>query len=52
MADHSNLQYNNTKKKVEVISSGNCKVFEKELAPERHQYYLGLREKVYDFKKK
>jgi hypothetical protein len=36
-----------TKKKVEVISSGNCKVFEKELAPERYQYYLGLREKVY-----
>jgi hypothetical protein len=37
------------KKKVEVISSGNCKVFEKELPEERYKYYLELREKVYNF---
>ena len=40
------------KKKVEVISTGNSKVFESELSPERHKYYLELREKVYTFNKK
>ena len=40
------------KKKVEVISTGNIKVFESELSPERHKYYLELREKVYTFNKK
>jgi hypothetical protein len=35
------------KKRVEVIATGNCKVFEKELTPERYQYYLELRDKVY-----
>ena len=35
------------KKRVEVIATGNCKVFETELAPERYQLYLELREKVY-----
>mgnify|MGYP001339295837 CR=1 FL=1 len=40
------------KKKVEVISTGNSKVFEKELSPERYKYYLELREKVYEFHKK
>jgi hypothetical protein len=40
------------KKKVEVISTGNSKVFESELSPERHKYYLELREKVYEFNKK
>jgi hypothetical protein len=39
------------KKKVEVISTGNSKVFEKELSPERYKYYLELREKVYEFHK-
>ena len=37
------------KKKVEVISTGNSKVFESELAVDRHKYYLALREKVYAF---
>lgn len=40
------------KKKVEVISTGNSKVFETELAQERYKYYLELREKVYAFIKK
>ena len=35
------------KKKVEVIATGNCKVFETELEPARYQHYLELREKVY-----
>ena len=37
------------KKKVEVISTGNSKVFENELSVERYQYYLNLREKVYAY---
>ena len=37
------------KKKVEVISTGNSKVFESELLPDRYKYYLELREKVYAF---
>ena len=36
-----------TKKKVEVIATGNCKVFENELESIRFQYYLELRQKVY-----
>ena len=40
-----------TKKKVEVIATGNCKVFENELEPVRYQHYLQLREKVYFFRK-
>jgi hypothetical protein len=39
------------KKKVEVIATGNCKVFENELEPIRYQHYLELREKVYSFHK-
>ena len=37
------------KKKVEVIATGNSKVFETELPPERYKHYLVLREKVYAF---
>jgi len=37
------------KKKVEVISTGNCKVYEKELPAEMYQKYLTLRQQVYDF---
>jgi hypothetical protein len=37
-----------TKKWVEQISTGNCKVFENELPKERFDYYLSLREKVYN----
>ena len=40
-----------TKKKVEVIATGNSKVFENELEPTRYQHYLQLREKVYFFRK-
>ena len=39
------------KKKVETISSGNCKVYPSELSPEKYNYYLLLREKVYEFNK-
>jgi hypothetical protein len=38
------------KKKVEVISSGNCKVYESELPKEKYEYYLNLREKIYGLK--
>jgi len=40
------------KKKVEVIASGNCKVFETELDHERYKHYLDLRQKVYALKNK
>ena len=39
------------KKKVEVISLGNCKVYETELPKERYDYYLMLRENVYNYNK-
>ena len=35
------------KQKVETIATGNCKVYESELSPEKYKYYLQLREKVY-----
>jgi len=39
------------KKKVETISTGNCKVYPTELSAEKFSYYLSLREKVYEFNK-
>lgn len=39
------------KKKVETISTGNCKVYPSELSYEKYCYYLSLREKVYEFHK-
>lgn len=39
------------KKNVENISTGNSKVYENELSPERYQYYIELREKVYQYHK-
>ena len=39
------------KKKVEVISTGNSKIYESELDVEKYKYYLELREKVYAFHK-
>jgi len=44
-----NMESGVTKKKVEIISTGNIKVFETELSPERYQYYLNLRENVYKY---
>lgn len=35
-----------TKKKVEQIATGNCKIFEKELSPQDYQLYLSLREQI------
>ena len=40
-----------SKKNVENISTGNCKVYEKELLPDRFKYYTELREKVYNYHK-
>jgi hypothetical protein len=40
-----------SKKNVENISTGNSKVYEKELNTERFEYYTKLREKVYEFHK-
>jgi hypothetical protein len=38
------------KKKVEVVATGNCKVYEREFATkERFMYYQELREKVYNY---
>lgn len=42
-----NLTSEIIKKKVETISTGNCKVYPSELTKERFEYYLELREKVY-----
>jgi len=46
------IQLNNkskiTKKKVEVISSGNSKIYESETSPDRYEYYKTLRERVYE----
>lgn len=48
------IQLNNnskiTKKKVEVISSGNSKIYENELSSERYEYYRNLRERVYELR--
>ena len=35
-----------TKKKVEQIATGNCKLFQSELSPDRYAYYLELRTKL------
>lgn len=37
------------KRKVETISTGNCKIYPSELSKERYEYYLDLRDKVYKF---
>ena len=35
------------KKKVEKISTGNCKIFESELSEDKFKYYNELREQIY-----
>lgn len=40
-----------SKRNVEVISTGNCKVYENELSKERYLHYIELREKVYNYHK-
>jgi hypothetical protein len=40
------------KKNVENISTGNCKVYESELSPEKYKKYKELRKKVYELHKK
>ena len=39
------------KKKTEEIATGNCKIYPNELSKERYDYYLVLREKVYNYNK-
>ena len=43
--NNPNSQIN--KKKTEQIATGNCKVYESELSPERYNYYTTLREQIY-----
>lgn len=43
--NNPNSQIN--KKQTEQISTGNCKVYETELSPERYEYYTSLREQIY-----
>ena len=40
------------KKKTETIATGNCRVYESELPRDRYEYYVFLREKVYEYNKK
>lgn len=44
--NNPNSQIN--KKKTEEIASGNCKIYPTELPKERYEYYLVLRENVYN----
>ena len=39
------------KKKTEAIATGNCKVYESELSKEKYDYYMNLRNKVYEYNK-
>ena len=39
------------KKRTETIATGNCKVYESELPKERYEYYISLRQKVYEYNK-
>ena len=39
------------KKQIEIISTGNCKVYPSELSTEKYSYYLSLRDKIYEFHK-
>jgi hypothetical protein len=48
--NNPNSQIN--KKQTEQISTGNCKVYETELSPERYKYYISLREQIYKLKLK
>ncbi len=48
----NNPQTHISKKNVEKISTGNCKIFENELDKERYQYYINLRENIYKLNNK
>lgn len=49
------IQNNNSsfidKKKTEMIATGNCKVYDYELPIDRYNYYLSLRERIYQLHK-
>ena len=40
------------KKTTESVATGNCKVSQNELSLDRYEYYLKLREEVYEYRKK
>ena len=44
-----NQSTNVDKKWVERIATGNCKLYESELHPEKYKYYIELREKIYEY---
>jgi hypothetical protein len=44
-----NSQSDIDKKTTETIATGNCKLYESELSKDRYQYYMELREKVYEY---
>ena len=48
---NNNIYTTLDKKQVETIVSGNCKVYEKELSTEKYEYYLKLREQIYNIHK-
>jgi hypothetical protein len=45
----TNPKSNVQKKHVENISTGNCKIYQNELDEEKYNYYINLREKVYQY---
>lgn len=47
----TNPESNVTKRKVEQIASGNCKVYPSELTPAKYKHYQSLRNQVYYYNK-
>jgi hypothetical protein len=48
----NNMNSGIDKKITESIATGNCKLYERELPKDRYEYYVFLREKVYENNKK
>ena len=48
---HDNRASKVTKRIVESVATGNSKIRQFELSPDRFQYYKELREKVYEYRK-
>lgn len=44
----NNVNSSITKKTVEKISTGNCKINKQELSNDKYEYYISLREKIYN----
>ncbi len=43
----TNKDSNVDKSIIETVATGNCKLFENELTPEKYAYYIHLRQKIY-----